>query len=75
MVLDKLSDFGCVDPRSIATWNGKAVYADTNGVYLTDGINTANLTESGYIELYYQPVLATYPSTWELSDDTRARRR
>lgn len=67
MILDKLSDYGCVDHRSIATWSGKAVYADTNGVYLTDGINTADLIDAGQMRNYYQPLLANYTSAWELN--------
>lgn len=65
MFVEKLSDYGCVDYRSIATWNSQVIYADTNGVYMTDAINTIDLTEQGLIKTYYRGLLSTYtPGPW-----------
>lgn len=65
MYVEKLSDYGCADYRSIATWNGQIIYADTNGVYITDAINTFDLTELGYMSTYYRTLMADYvPGPW-----------
>ncbi len=67
MLLEKVSDYGCVDFRSIQGYRATVVYADTNGVYQTDGAGTIDLTERGGISTYYRSVLASYAPTWELA--------
>lgn len=66
MVLEKVSDYGCVDFRSIAAWQNRVIYADTNGVYMTDGAATIDLTDRGEMRSYYQTLLASYTTTWRL---------
>jgi len=65
-VVDELSDQGCIDSRSIAVWNGKCVYANTNGVILTDGIDTVDMTAAAGLSKYYRDLLLTFTSAWRL---------
>lgn len=66
-VLEKVSDYGCVDDNSIALWNDRVVYADTNGIYMTDGSATTDLTAIGLIQSYWRTLLASYTSSWTLA--------
>ncbi len=66
MLLEKVSDYGCVDFRTIQGFRNTVVYADVNGVYQTDGAGTIDLTEKGGISTYYRSVLAAFTSAWEL---------
>ncbi len=65
-VLDDLSDQGCADSRSISVWSGKAVYANTSGIFLTDGIDTIDLTQQAGLLTYYRNLLASFTSAWRL---------
>jgi hypothetical protein len=65
-VIDDLGDQGCADARSIAEWSGKAVFANANGVFLTDGIDVIDLTQQGGITTYYRTLLASMTSAWQL---------
>jgi hypothetical protein len=45
MVLEPLfAGVGCADARSIITWNDQVIWADTRGVYQTDGAALRDLT-------------------------------
>ena len=65
-VVESLSDEGCPDYRSIAVWNGKAIYANTNGVFLTDAIDTIDLTLTAGMSNYYRSLMANYTNAWRL---------
>lgn len=65
-VVDELGDQGCADSRSIAEWAGKAVFANTNGVFLTDGIDVIDLTQNAGLVTYYRNLLTTFTSAWTL---------
>lgn len=65
-VLENLNDHGCADSRSIATWTGKAIYANTDGVYMTDGIDTVDLTAYAGMSGYLRTLLASFASSWQL---------
>lgn len=44
MAVDLLFDkAGCYDPRTIANWNDNILFADSRGIYITDGITIRNL--------------------------------
>lgn len=64
--LEKVSDYGCVDHKSIAIWNNRAIYADTNGIYITDGSASSDLTAIGLIQSYWRTLLASYTTSWRL---------
>ncbi len=66
-VVDELTDQGCADARSISTWSGKAVWANTNGVFLTDGIQTIDLTQQAGMSNYYRTLLASFTTAWRLA--------
>lgn len=70
MVLEKVSDYGCIDHRSIALWNDRCIYADTNGIYITDGASSLDLTEAGGMSQYWRSLLATYLTSWYLAGET-----
>ena len=40
-----LGDIGCADGRSIGVWQDNVIFANTNGVYLTNGAAFRSLTE------------------------------
>lgn len=65
-VLEKVSDYGCIDYKSIALWNDRAIYADTNGIYITDGSASSDLTAVGLIQNYWRTLLASYTTSWRL---------
>lgn len=39
-----VGDIGCLDARSIAVWKGNCIFADSSGVYLTNGSEIESLT-------------------------------
>jgi hypothetical protein len=65
-VVDDLGDQGCADSRSIAEWSGKALFANTNGIFMTDGIDVIDLTQNAGLVTYYRNLLATFTSAWRL---------
>lgn len=66
MILENLFSVGCIDHRSIAPWNDKVVFADTDGVYMTDGATFLDLTLAGGMVKYWRDILATYTSSWRI---------
>lgn len=63
-----LGDVGCSDARSIIVQEGNCLFANSRGVYLTNGAGFASLTTEGQIETYWQSLLSGYdPSTWIIS--------
>lgn len=66
LVVEQFNQEGCADYRSISTWNGKCLYANTNGIFLTDGIDTNDLTAQAGLSNYYRTLLASFTSAWRL---------
>jgi hypothetical protein len=63
-----LGDVGCSDARSIIVQEGNCLFANSRGVYLTNGAGFASLTTEGQIETYWQSLLEGYdPATWTIS--------
>jgi hypothetical protein len=54
---ETILNVGCPDPSSIATTDDYVVFANPNGVFLTDGIGLINLTEQCGIQNYYKETL------------------
>lgn len=66
LVVEQLNAEGCADYRSISTWNGRCLYANTNGIFLTDGIETDDLTVKAGLSNYYRTLLASFTAAWRL---------
>lgn len=78
LTLDTLTDNGCNDPRTIANWKDNVIWANPDGVYMTDGVSVSELTSVGGIsKLYRSRFIGTgnagsnydgaYNTTWILS--------
>jgi hypothetical protein len=62
---------GCTDARSIAVTGGNCIFANTMGVYATNGVSPLDLTESGGISTYWQSLFSGYSrSSWTISGGT-----
>ena len=66
-----LGDIGCSDGRSIGVWQDNVVFANTNGVYLTNGAAFRSLTEppefgGNGIGSLWRETLAGYTSNWQI---------
>lgn len=66
-VEEPLFSIGCSDPGSIAVNDDYVVFANSNGVYLTDGIGIQDLTEAGGIKQYWLTTLAGYSSSYTIA--------
>ncbi len=62
MILDKLDDVGCIDPRSISPWHGKAIWADTLSVWVSDGFTVSSLTDNGNMGTYWRTLMSNLPT-------------
>jgi hypothetical protein len=68
MTLTPIGSVGCTDARSIVKQEGNVIFANTRGVYLTNGAGFASLTTEGLIETYWQSLFVGYdPTTWIIS--------
>lgn len=66
-----VGDIGCCDARSIAIYENNAVFANTRGVYMTNGVGFTSLTakkDGTGIEQFWQDMFQSYnPATWIIS--------
>lgn len=60
-------EVGCMDAFSICKYNDAVIWADRNGVYLTDGAIPIDLTERGGIRDYWREVME--PLTGDIDND------
>jgi hypothetical protein len=67
MILENAFDEGCLDARSIATYGDFIVFANENGIFMTDGATVADLTEAGGMTRYWTTVMASWTSSWTIS--------
>lgn len=59
---------GCTDARSIVNYGDTIVFANTNGVWITDGTTPLDLTTACGIKTYWQDLFASYSaSTWTIA--------
>lgn len=62
MVLEPFLNVGCIDPHSVAYWQNSAIFAAANGIYMTDGAGSVDLTAEAGIKSYWQSLLSGYTS-------------
>jgi hypothetical protein len=63
-----IGSVGCTDARSIVKQENNVLFANTRGVYLTNGAGFASLTDEGAIATYWQSLFSGYDaSTWTIS--------
>lgn len=63
LYLAGLADVGCADFRSIVTYRDTAIWADTKGVWLSDGTAPVDLTDRGQMKTYWIELLSN--NTWD----------
>ncbi len=79
MTLEPVSARGCSDARSITVWEGKCIYANPAGVFLTAGVQPVSLMEDR-IESYWQSLFDGYVgpldsgTNWSITTGVRAHR-
>lgn len=71
MILEPAFQEGCVDARSIVSLGERVVWANGNGVWISDGAAADNLIELGGLLQYWVTLLEGYdPATWTVSAGT-----
>lgn len=60
-----VGDIGCLDARSIAVWQGNAVFASNRGVFMTNGSTFTNLTggvhgNDGINDYWQRSIMSNY---------------
>lgn len=67
----RVGSVGCLDARSIVVRENNAIFANSDGVWLTNGAGFASLTTEGGIETYWQSLLDGYDaSSWSIAAET-----
>ena len=54
---------GCLDHRSIVVWRNNAIFANAQGVYMTNGIGFRDLTAEGGVKLSWINTVANFTGT------------
>lgn len=67
MVREQAFQIGCSDPASIATTDDFIIFANSAGVYLTDGSSVVDLTRLVGISHHWKNTLSGYSSTWTIA--------
>lgn len=70
MVREPLFEEGCVDARSIVVHGDKAIWANSNGVHISDGAAIQNLIQLGGQQQLWSDLFASYASTWTVAGGT-----
>lgn len=70
MVREPIFEEGCVDARSVVVHGDKAIWANSNGVHISDGAAIANLIQLGGQQQLWSDLFATYNSNWVVSGGT-----
>lgn len=63
LALSRTLDFGTFDSRSVARYKDQAIFANSSGVWMTDGASEIELTNAGGISTYYREVFASAQAT------------
>jgi hypothetical protein len=58
---------GCVDARSILIYEDNCVFANTQGVYMTDGTVPVDLTDRMGMKKYWRETMGSYTSSWTIA--------
>lgn len=67
MTLEPMFPEGCIDARSLVVFNSQMIWANLNGVHISDGASIANLVELGGIKQYWDSLMQSYVSGWVLA--------
>lgn len=67
MKLESLFDQGCIDARSVAQTNQSVIFANNQGIFLTDGAAIVDLTVKGGISKYWRDTMASWTTSWTLA--------
>ncbi len=66
-VIEDLASVGLDDYRSLVSWQGRALWCNTQGVYMSDAINVTELTKSAGLSVYWRALFTGYdPATWRI---------
>jgi hypothetical protein len=55
---DPVFNVGCTSPRSIANWRDKVIFANGQGIYITDGVAVEDLTKLCGMKSWWRDVMA-----------------
>lgn len=69
-----IGDIGCIDGRSICVYGDSAIFANSSGVYVTNGAAFDSLTDLGGIGSYWQSLFAGYTTSWRVAAGLYRRR-
>jgi hypothetical protein len=59
---------GCLDSRSIVSWQNRIIFASAQGIYMTDGASVVDLTAGAQTKSYWQSILSGYSrATWVIA--------
>lgn len=67
MTLEPMFNEGCIDARSIVVTGDKVIWANSNGVHISDGAAIDNLIALGGLQQYWTDTMAAYTSSWSLA--------
>lgn len=67
MVVEPLFTIGCSDPASIATTDDYVIFANSSGIYYTDGTGVIDLMEQVGMSQFWKTQMEAYASTWTIS--------
>lgn len=67
MVKEPLFEEGCIDARSIVVYGDRAIWANSNGVFISDGAALQNLIELGGQQQFWADTFAGYTSSWTVA--------
>jgi len=68
MVLEPfLPNVGCIDGFSIAYWQQNAIFASPQGIYMTNGTSSVDLTDAAQLKTYWQSLMSSYATTWRIA--------
>lgn len=67
MVREPLFDTGCIDARTVVPYGDNIIFANQEGIWLTDGSVLENLAESAGLLTYWLDLMDDYASTWTLA--------
>lgn len=70
MVREPIFEEGCADARSIVVHGDKAIWANSNGVHISDGAAIANLIQLGGQQQRWSELFDSYASTWTIAGGT-----
>lgn len=64
LVLRDLYPQGVLDARSIAMWNGYIIFANSTGIWKTDGTSLVNLTDRCGLSTQYKALTGSFTLSW-----------